>query len=392
MCKRNLKKLALNLPPSSSSPSEGMMPATPIVMSRNASSNQRNTKHAQDMQECTSNIYQQGPACILPNLYLGAYYNALNATQLSRHGITCVINVASEVSIVSLPQHIEYHHIKWTHSQLDLAASGFERAVALIRTAHDRRHTVMVHCQQGIERSAALVVAFVMKSTRCTRRINATVDREDTLAGQNWSFDRAFNFVREKAPKIRPNMELLYQLREYEQSIPMGQHYQTSSSREDKRHNIRNRTKRSESVACSKPSAKSDAALTSSTSLRSLNQTVYYQRPRSASVRDTSSSANLSFAATATTAPKSSTSCCKQIEKQPLAIAALIIVLVAIYQQKYRPLHRAISNCKPDNSINDVLGPKAMNSSDGDGHTSGSNYNDQHLTSSRFLKPVFPIY
>ncbi|KAF1799466.1 protein-tyrosine phosphatase-like protein, partial [Mucor lusitanicus] len=159
------------------------------------------------MQECTSNIYQQGPACILPNLYLGAYYNALNATQLSRHGITCVINVASEVSIVSLPQHIEYHHIKWTHSQLDLAASGFERAVALIRTAHDRRHTVMVHCQQGIERSAALVVAFVMKSTRYT------------LAGQNWSFDRAFNFVREKAPKIRPNMELLYQLREYEQSI-----------------------------------------------------------------------------------------------------------------------------------------------------------------------------
>ncbi|CAO3650052.1 unnamed protein product [Mucor fragilis] len=389
MCKRNLKKLALNLP-SSPSTSEGMMPATPIVMSNN-SSDQRNTKHAQDMQECTSNIYQQGPACILPNLYLGAYYNALNATQLTRHSITCVINVACEINVGSLPQHIEYHHIKWTHSQLDLAMSGFDEAIALIRTAHDRHQTVMIHCQQGIERSAALVVAFLIKSTRSTRGINAKVD-EDALAGQNWSFDSALNFVKEKAPKIRPNMELLYQLREYEQSIPMEQqHLYQTSTRAQTRHNIRNRTKRSESIACSKPSARSDTPLTSSsTSLRPLNQAMYYQRPRSASVRNTSSSANLTFA----TAPLTSTATrsdtpSKETDRQPLAIAALIIVLVAMYQREYYPLNHAISKCNPNDS-NNALNAAMMDSSHNSDGNNSSNTNT-HL-SSQFLKPVFPIY
>jgi len=389
MCKRNLKKLALNLP--SSSTNEGMMPTTPIVMSNN-SSDQRNTKHAQDMQECTSNIYQQGPACILPNLYLGAYYNALNATQLTRHGITCVINVACEINVVSLPQHIEYHHIKWTHSQLDLAVSGFDKAIALIRTAHDRHQTVMIHCQQGIERSAALVVAFLIKSTRSTRGINAKVG-EDALAGQNWSFDSALNFVKEKAPKIRPNMELLYQLREYEQSIPMEQqHLHQTSTMAQQRHNIRNRTKRSESIACSKPSARSDASLTSSTSLRSLNQAMYYQRPRSASVRNTSSSANLTFttAPLASTTTRSSTSS-KETDKQPLAIAALIIVLVAMYQRECYPLNHATSKCNPNDS-NNVLNTAMMNNSDNsEGNNSNNNNSNRHL-SSQFLKPVFPIY
>ncbi|GAN11219.1 conserved hypothetical protein [Mucor ambiguus] len=386
MSKRNLKKLALNLPSSSSR--EKVMPTTPIVMS-NSASDQRNTKHTQDMQECTSNIYQQGPACILPNLYLGAYYNALNTTQLTRHGITCVINVASEIDVMSLPQHIEYHHIRWTHSQLDLATSGFERAIALIRTAHDRQQTVMIHCQQGIERSAALVVAFLMKSTRCTKRINAKVDEEDALAGQNWSFDRTLNFVKEKAPKVRPNMELLYQLREYEQSIPIEyQHLYQVSARAEKRHNIRNRTKRSESIACSKPSVTSDTPLTSSTSLRSLKQTMYYQRPRSASVRDSSSSANMIFATAPFTAATKSSTSAKQVNKQPLAIAALIIVLVAMYQRESRPLYSTTHKCKPKDS-NDALNT-AVDSSDS-GSSSSNNNNNRHL-GTQFLKPVFPIY
>lgn len=383
MCKRNLKKLALNLP---SSTSEEVIPPTPIVMSNDAS-DQRNTKHVQqDMQESTSNIYQQGPACILPNLYLGAYYNAHNANQLTRHGITCVINVASEVDLVSLPQHIEYHHIKWTHSQLDLAKSEFDRAIALIRMAHDRNQTVMIHCQQGIERSAALVVAFLIKSTHCTKRINAKVDK-DALAGQNWSFDRALDFVKEKAPKIRPNMELLYQLREYEQSLPMEQQYPYQiSATADKRHSIRNRTKRSESVACSKPSTRNDAPLTSSTSLRSLNKTMYLQRPRSASVRDTSSSANLTFANTpsVSTATESNTSF-EQIDKQSLAIAALIIVFVALHQRECYPSYRTNNNkCDPNDSNN------ALSTAIGSSDNRHSN-NNGHL-SSQFLKPVFPIY
>lgn len=370
MCKRNLKKLALNL---SSSSSDNNVTQKTSFNSNDMSNNNSNTKDV-DMQQSTSNIYQQGPACILPNLYLGACYNALNATQLTRHGITCIINVASEIKInVPLP-HIEYHHIKWTHSQLNLAASEFDQAIETIRIAHDHNQNVLIHCQQGIERSAALILAFLMKSTRYMKKIDAKMnDTFSTLAGQNWSLDRALNFVKEKAPSIRPNMELLYQLREYEQSIPNQQPVV------EKRHNIQNRARRSESVACSKPSTR-NTLLTSSSSLRSLNKVMFHQRPRSASFRDASSSANLTFSTTTNTIAR------KNIDKQSLAITALVIVLIAMYQREYCfAIHRhKCTNNNSDNNIN--------NNTTIDTNTANNNSNSNRHLNSDFLKPVFPIY
>ncbi|KAI8368747.1 protein-tyrosine phosphatase-like protein [Blakeslea trispora] len=173
--KRNLKKLALNLP-------------------------KKSIKHQPE----TVHNYQSGPAHILPNLYLGAYHNATNTTQLDCFRINCVINVASEISLI-LPPHITYHHLKWTHCQRNLAQSEFAHAIHLIHQAHQQQKTVLVHCQQGIERSAALIIAFL---------IHASKTKEAT-----WTLDHTVAFVKSKAPGIHPNMELLYQLREYEKSL-----------------------------------------------------------------------------------------------------------------------------------------------------------------------------
>lgn len=214
MCNRkNLKKLALNI-----SVTNHQTPKNNQISLSKDGDTKENNRHN------TNNVYGQGPACILPNLYLGAHYNADNKEQLEQYGINCIMNVASEIVNTEPLEHIQYHHIQWTHIQNNLACSEFEKAIKIILSAHEQKQIVLIHCQQGIERSAALVLAFLLYTTR------------------TWTLDRALVFVKEKAPAIRPNMELLYQLREYEQSL-----------RKPVKHNIQTRTRRSESIACSTP-------------------------------------------------------------------------------------------------------------------------------------------
>ncbi|KAI8070148.1 protein-tyrosine phosphatase-like protein [Thamnidium elegans] len=182
-----------------------------------------------------NDLYKHGPACILPNLYLGSYYNASNGSQLNKLDINCVINVASEINITTIPTIKEYHHMRWTHSQNNLAHVEFAQAISKIQLAHSKRKNVFIHCQQGIERSAALVIAYLLCASRQLAKITCV---ENSLAGQNWSLDRALKYVQERAPGIRPNMELLYQLQEYEKSVIVP----------TKKHNIQTRTRRSESI------------------------------------------------------------------------------------------------------------------------------------------------
>lgn len=266
MCnKRNLKKLALKL---SATPVENKNQKS---LSDNMSNSYGDTKLNNNMQHnhVTNNCYyKQGPACILPNLYLGAYYNAVNKERLQQFGINCIINVASEVTNTSEPiEGIHYHHIQWTHFQNNLARFEFDKAIKLILAAHEKNQIVFIHCQQGIERSAALVLAFLLYTTRGKQSWSNTEQKEA------WSLDRAFNYVREKAPHIRPNMELLYQLREYEQSF--DHRTEEEEGRPIKKPTLQTRTRRSES--CSSPTRV--ITLKSATSVKTQQQ----RRPRSQS-------------------------------------------------------------------------------------------------------------
>ncbi|KAI8394154.1 protein-tyrosine phosphatase-like protein, partial [Radiomyces spectabilis] len=157
--------------------------------------------------------YQQGPAEILPQLYLGSSHNACPRI-LDTYGITCVINVAAEISTPNFGafpynnartpgNRISYHHLPWTHSQDNLAEYEFTRAIRTIEEAQLANTTVLIHCQQGIERSAALVIAY----------------KPLPLDNLQLSISQAYEFVRKRAPCIHPNMELMYQLKEFERKI-----------------------------------------------------------------------------------------------------------------------------------------------------------------------------
>ncbi|KAI7899272.1 protein-tyrosine phosphatase-like protein, partial [Cokeromyces recurvatus] len=103
---------------------------------------------------------------------------------------------------------ITYHHIQWKHNQSNLAHSEFQRGIKTINEAHDKHQIVLVHCQQGVERSAALVLAFLLFISH----------QPGSSHHQPWSsLERAMGFVKERAPSIQPNMELLYQLKEFEE-------------------------------------------------------------------------------------------------------------------------------------------------------------------------------
>lgn len=298
------------------------------------------TKPSLNKEQTKNDLYQKGPACILPNLYLGSYYNALNRTQLDQLDINCIINVASEINMEThIPNIIDYHHMRWTHSQNNLARVEFAQAISKIQTAHSKKQNVLIHCQQGIERSAALVVAYLL----CTSRQLVKITTPNSLAGQNWSLDCALKYVQERAPGIRPNMELLYELREYEKLIIVPT-----------RHNIQTRTRRSESITCCKT--------TSSLSKSIVNN---HQRPRASSFRDHTTSTFLS------TCNKKKTP--NTIQQNKLATAFLLIILAAaaIHQQQKSHQHQQgdEENSRIDN-----------------------NSNINHINSSFFLKPVYPIF
>ncbi|KAI8926083.1 dual specificity phosphatase, partial [Entophlyctis helioformis] len=92
---------------------------------------------------------------------------------------------------------IQYYKFAWAHNQ-DLGPS-LETALDLIHTARGRGLKVLVHCQQGVSRSAALIIAYVMKS-------------------QRMGFQDAYAYVKEQSPHISPNVQLISQLVAFEHS------------------------------------------------------------------------------------------------------------------------------------------------------------------------------
>ncbi|KAL0095704.1 protein-tyrosine phosphatase-like protein [Phycomyces blakesleeanus] len=203
----------------------------------------------------SSNPYQNGPAFIMPFLYLGAESNAADLTQLRKYHIQCLLNLAAEVhnphehlfrpldealtksstksslqasksSKLSLSQasksslsiqkmnlnkddepKMSYKKMPWQHHQANLATE-LEVALEAIDRARETGQSILVHCQCGVARSATVIVAYVIKTLRLP-------------------LQEAYDYVKARAPAISPNLGLLYQLREFEQKTlrPQNQTY-----------------------------------------------------------------------------------------------------------------------------------------------------------------------
>ena len=127
----------------------------------------------------------EAPICILPNLYL--YWEPL---EREIEAFDIIINVAKEIKPL---RRKAYYHLPWQHNQQ--LTTELPYLCNLIESKIDQ-YSILVHCQQGVSRSASLVIAYVMKS-------------------RNMEVNEAYAFVKGRAPGISPNMSLIYQLCEW---------------------------------------------------------------------------------------------------------------------------------------------------------------------------------
>lgn len=136
---------------------------------------------------------------ILPRLYLGDIFMAVNKDEISRLGITDMISVEIKPLQASdlAPTIKRYLYINvMDHLKQDIL-SHFDTSNDFIETALKvPSNKVYVHCVAGISRSATLVIAYIMK----TRSMN---------------FMEAFDLVKQKRKIIDPNEGFVRQLTLY---------------------------------------------------------------------------------------------------------------------------------------------------------------------------------
>jgi atypical dual specificity phosphatase len=142
------------------------------------------------------------PSYITQNLYLGS---AMCRNEI----VISMLNISHIISFSDYQEkNLQLSNIKTLHWQISDSLSTklmpvFPSAVRWISNAiNEDKGTVLVHCDQGVSRSATIIIAYLLSSN------------------ENFStVDAALNYVKSKRSVIRPNSSFLQQLEEYLISI-----------------------------------------------------------------------------------------------------------------------------------------------------------------------------
>ncbi|KAJ7432382.1 protein-tyrosine phosphatase-like protein [Mycena galericulata] len=160
------------------------------MFSQARESSRLNSAHREDITE------------ILPNLFLGSQAGALNHQLLRRHGITHILSVMNPNPAHSLQQNDDGFRRMivpvqdWPDEEL---LTHFKRANSFIDDARViAGEGVLVHCYQGVSRSATVVAAYLMASHPHTP-----------------DYISAIKFLQSLRPIVEPNAGFLDQLALY---------------------------------------------------------------------------------------------------------------------------------------------------------------------------------
>ncbi|CAG8817311.1 26904_t:CDS:2, partial [Gigaspora margarita] len=138
---------------------------------------------------------------ILPGLFLGPYSCSKEFDLLKQNNITHIVSIrdASEKRILR-PRFLDdfrYFEIEVSDSPNERLIPHFPQAKAFIDDALLNNGKVFVHCNGGISRSPAFVVAYVMETTKM-------------------DYQHAYSFVQNRRFCMNPNEGFKVQLKEYE--------------------------------------------------------------------------------------------------------------------------------------------------------------------------------
>lgn len=139
-----------------------------------------------------------GPTEIVPRVYIADLATAEDASVLMQLGVTHVLSaMRGSVSLPTTATPLAYMQIPLQDSPFAELAEHLPRAVAFIENGlQDPRTRVVVHCVQGVSRSASVVCAYLMKA-------------------YGWTPAQAVQFVKSKRPSADPNPGFVTQLGEY---------------------------------------------------------------------------------------------------------------------------------------------------------------------------------
>ena len=110
-------------------------------------------------------------ACeIVPGLFLGSGAHAANLTDIQHHGVTRIPNVADDVeNFHESCTGIVYENLGVCDFNQDIGICRvFPKAFAFLRKAENEGQPVLVHCAAGANRSATIVIAWLMFSNAMT--------------------------------------------------------------------------------------------------------------------------------------------------------------------------------------------------------------------------------
>ncbi|KIJ55259.1 hypothetical protein M422DRAFT_87091, partial [Sphaerobolus stellatus SS14] len=132
---------------------------------------------------------------IMPNLYLADAHTATSPHVLSSLGITHVVSVLGPA--LRFPQGVKVLHLPLDDFPWEDLLSHLHRANDWVEDAmRGKGNKVLVHCWQGISRSASVVAAYFIKN-------------------QHMSAEAAIAFVKSKRSVVHPNKGFIRQLKQY---------------------------------------------------------------------------------------------------------------------------------------------------------------------------------
>ena len=139
---------------------------------------------------CLLNIIFAGMDLICDNIYLGDKEAARDEFYLKQNNITRVVNCAHELT--SNYKEIRFLELNFYDDSNILPR--FEVAYKFIKKQLE--NNILIHCVHGRNRSASLVVFYLMKE-------------------KGWDYDSCINFIKEKRSIIRPHRNFENQLKDY---------------------------------------------------------------------------------------------------------------------------------------------------------------------------------
>lgn len=142
------------------------------------------------------------PTEVVPNLFLGSCSVGNNKSRLQEHDIQAVVDAS--MGLHRPDSDISYLKVNVEDLPDADLLSHLQSCCSFIQENLQARRAVLVHCQAGISRSAAIVIAFLFYS------------------GLKQSLKEAYDHVVSRKPNVHPNEGFFRQLQVFEQQLSGG--------------------------------------------------------------------------------------------------------------------------------------------------------------------------